>query len=272
MNGEHSKSEVVTSNHKLSTPVYEHLNGVESWDNASKDARIAFYGAMKGKAYGHEPTRSAWDWFLQGWDIRPAHETADKQWRCFHCDEMFTTQVDAENHFGRYEHDTPACVIKASGEFALLRALRNAESQLLRYHSEDSDVMRAMASMQSDHIQALSREEEKGYARGVRDARAMPSVEPSPGNPAWSAAQNACDHDFVWNVLGGSYQCEKCLALSRTGTERPAVKASGCVPGCTHSWTVTGRLGDPRPEQLCNNGCGLMWKDRFSENGTGDRP
>lgn len=76
MNGEHSKSEVVTSNHKLSTPVYKHLNGVESWDNASKDARIAFYGAMKGKAYGHEPTRSAWDWFLQGWDIRPAHETS----------------------------------------------------------------------------------------------------------------------------------------------------------------------------------------------------
>lgn len=49
-----------------------------------------------------------------------------------------------------------------------------------------------------------------------------------------------------------------------------AEKASGCVPGCTHSWTVIGNLGDPRPEQLCNNGCGLMWTDRFSENGIRD--
>ncbi len=25
-----------------------------------------------------------------------------KQWRCFFCDDVFTTQIDAENHFGRY--------------------------------------------------------------------------------------------------------------------------------------------------------------------------
>lgn len=100
------------------------------------------------------------------------HKSTDpKSWRCFFCDDVFTTQVDAENHFGRYEHAEPACVIKAPGEFALLRALRNAEGQLERYRSEDSDIMRAMASMQSDHIQALRREEEKGYARGLRDAQ-----------------------------------------------------------------------------------------------------
>jgi hypothetical protein len=105
-----------------------------------------------------------------------AHETPDKQWRCFFCDDIFTTQVDAENHFGRYEHAEPACVIKAAGEFALLRALRNAEGQLERYRSEDSDIMRAMASMQSDHVQALRREEEQGYERGVRDAREPPET------------------------------------------------------------------------------------------------
>lgn len=59
----------------LSTPVYKYLNGVESWESASQDARIAFYGQMKGKAYGIEPTRSAWDWFLTGWNGRSAPET-----------------------------------------------------------------------------------------------------------------------------------------------------------------------------------------------------
>lgn len=88
--------------------------------------------------------------------------------------------------------------------------------------------------------------------------------EPSPSNPAWSAAQNACDHDFVWNVLGGSYQCEKCLALSRTGTERPAVKASA-------------PLREPQPDDFIT--CGYRdypaykiahdrWRFLTSENGS----
>lgn len=65
----------MTSEHKLRTPVYEHLKGVQSWSNAGEDARIAFNEAMKGKAYGIEPTRNAWDWFLHGWGHRPAVET-----------------------------------------------------------------------------------------------------------------------------------------------------------------------------------------------------
>jgi hypothetical protein len=67
----------MTSNHQLSTPVYKHLNGVESWDSADKDTRIAFYGAMKGRAYGREPTLDAWNWFLTGRTSRPADETDD---------------------------------------------------------------------------------------------------------------------------------------------------------------------------------------------------
>jgi hypothetical protein len=97
-------------------------------------------------------------------------ESAPISWRCFHCDEVFTTRVDAECHFGRWESDEPACKIKAPGEFALLQALRNAHTQLWRYRNDDSDILRAMASMQADHAVALRREEEKGYARGLRDA------------------------------------------------------------------------------------------------------
>lgn len=100
---------------------------------------------------------------------------SEKNWRCFHCDDVFHTEMEARNHFGSTESSEPACRIKLAGEFSLLRALRNAEDELARYRLEDSDVLRAMHSMQSDHAQALRREEEKGYERGLRDARATAS-------------------------------------------------------------------------------------------------
>jgi len=93
-----------------------------------------------------------------------------KEWRCFHCDEVFTTYATARHHFGREEGAHPACLIKAPGEWALVAALRNAEDQLARYRAEDSDVLRAMHSMTADHQTALRQEEEKGFARGMRDA------------------------------------------------------------------------------------------------------
>jgi hypothetical protein len=108
-------------------------------------------------------------------------EIEAKSWRCFHCDEVITSEVDARNHFGRDQGCETACRIKAAGEFALLQALRNAEDQLARYHNEDSDVLRAMWSMQSDHSIALRREEEKGYARGLKDGRELVTDETGSG-------------------------------------------------------------------------------------------
>lgn len=48
---------------------------------------------------------------------------------------------------------------------------------------------------------------------------------------------------------------------------RPAQETSESLPVCAtndalHSWSVKGHIGNPTPEQLCENGCGLMWKDR----------
>lgn len=99
-----------------------------------------------------------------------------KTWRCFHCDEVLTTYAAARHHFGREQGSDPVCVIKAPGEWALVAALRNAEDQLARYRAEDGDVLRAMHSMASDHQQALRREEEKGYARGLEDAKKHPET------------------------------------------------------------------------------------------------
>lgn len=95
---------------------------------------------------------------------------AEKTWRCFHCDEVFVTVVDARCHFGSDQFSDPACRIKAAGEHALLVALRNAEDALTRYRNEDSDVLRVMYALSSDHGAAVVQAEQKGYDRGLRDA------------------------------------------------------------------------------------------------------
>lgn len=97
-------------------------------------------------------------------------------WRCFFCGEVFTTAVDARNHFGADQMAETACRIKADGEFALLKALRNAEDRLARYVAEDSDILRAMYAMQADHATKVRRAEEQGYARGLADAHHLRSA------------------------------------------------------------------------------------------------
>lgn len=95
-------------------------------------------------------------------------------WRCFHCSETFTVEQRrwAQEHFGVSEVDTPVCKMRVPGESSLLTALRNAQVELARYRSEDTDLMRSLWAMSADHAAALKREEEVGYARGLADARA----------------------------------------------------------------------------------------------------
>lgn len=104
------------------------------------------------------------------------YPTPEHGWTCFHCGEHFagdaSGQYHARQHFGRTPDDTPVCKMRVPGEYHLLRALRAAEEQLRGYRAEDSDMHRAMSAMQADHATALRREEELGYARGVRDRTA----------------------------------------------------------------------------------------------------
>ena len=95
------------------------------------------------------------------------------RWRCFHCNEGFTVDQEkhARDHFGRDCTAEPVCLIRTAGETALLSALREAEDSLQEYRAEDQKILRSMWSMQSDHGQALIREEEKGYNKGVRDTQ-----------------------------------------------------------------------------------------------------
>lgn len=95
------------------------------------------------------------------------YPTPEHGWVCFHCGETFpgtmSGQYAARLHFGASIHDEPKCQISA-------RRLRDMEGQLRRYREEDTDLHREIARLQSDHAIALRREEEKGYARGLRDA------------------------------------------------------------------------------------------------------
>ncbi len=97
-------------------------------------------------------------------------------WRCFHCGETFTKAQErwAREHFGRDESAEPVCLIRTAGESALLTALRNAQDELNSYRCEDNDILVAMQHMQADHASALIREEQKGYDKGVADARKEP--------------------------------------------------------------------------------------------------
>lgn len=96
-------------------------------------------------------------------------------WRCFHCGEGFTKAQErwAREHFGRDQSAEPVCLIRTAGESALLSALRAAEDELTGYRAEDGHILRAMHSMQADHRQALIREEQAGYDKGLRDGRSL---------------------------------------------------------------------------------------------------
>lgn len=92
---------------------------------------------------------------------------ARKQWRCYHCDTVFTNVFEAGRHFGAAESATCACVLPH--EQHLVEHIRDLEAQLDRYRAEDSDVMRSIMTLEAGHRQALIRAEEDGYNRGVRD-------------------------------------------------------------------------------------------------------
>ena len=91
----------------------------------------------------------------------PSASEQEREWRCFHCDECFTTKEAALEHFGPHELADPACQIDI-GRF------REMETYFERCQAEDSDSDRQFYAMRADHAQALKREEEKGFERGLK--------------------------------------------------------------------------------------------------------
>lgn len=100
-------------------------------------------------------------------------------WRCFHCGETFTRTQErwAREHFGSTEAETPVCLMRVPGEGSLLTALRHAQDELDRRRADDGPLVRAIFAQAADHVEALRRAEEVGYARALRDIEAG-KVEP----------------------------------------------------------------------------------------------
>ena len=97
-----------------------------------------------------------------------------KTWRCFHCGDLFRNPRHAAAHFGIDELQTPGCVaVLRGGESHLLHRILVLKEELAAYRAEDSDLIRWHYSKMADHAQALVREEERGYARGVADMQAQ---------------------------------------------------------------------------------------------------
>lgn len=97
---------------------------------------------------------------------------ARKQWRCFHCDAVFTRRKDAAEHFGADQTETPACCLR-DHEHHLVHYIRRLEQDLARYREDDSDVMRAIYVLEAELPGKLRSAEEQGYERGLRDGRQL---------------------------------------------------------------------------------------------------
>lgn len=100
-------------------------------------------------------------------------DTQDKEWRCFHCDEVFTDRPAAFLHFGYDEGKLPACLVK--GDIGLLQAWRDAEAQADEHlhvlHHENTETLRAYHALQHRSSKVTSTLEQNGYDKGVKEAR-----------------------------------------------------------------------------------------------------
>lgn len=88
------------------------------------------------------------------------------QWRCFHCSEVFTTQHEAQLHFGKGEFYDAICQV--DGE-----RFRELEYTVRMYREEDTELHREIHRLHAHYGNAMRQEEEKGYARGIADMQAQ---------------------------------------------------------------------------------------------------
>lgn len=154
-----------------------------------------------------------------------------RQWRCFHCGDVFTSEQSARLHFGRDEDSKPACVIKAGAEQGLLGALREAEYAAADARraiaDESTDAAQAYYAQATRHAAALRNAEEAGYERGLADAR-IPTDEAASGAgmaefPREQIARLCLSHLFGFEYKGESL-CDEAERIFSQPNPR-AVKA-----------------------------------------------
>jgi hypothetical protein len=82
-------------------------------------------------------------------------EVEPKSWRCFHCDEVFTTKAEARDHFGpdagfHFGQESPACIEKlTAGEKALVVEVREARAEAGRTAAENDLLGQQLAGFEA---------------------------------------------------------------------------------------------------------------------------
>lgn len=98
------------------------------------------------------------------------------EWRCFHCDEVFTDPKEAALHFGCMLDDHAACKRLNDDDRALLKTIADLSARWTRCLNEDCDASRVYHSMSADMARKVREAEEAGYAKGLADGRTPPAV------------------------------------------------------------------------------------------------
>lgn len=98
---------------------------------------------------------------------------SNPHWRCFFCDEVFTTRGLAAEHFGTEvgcDYPVTACQIKAH-EGHLVTYIRKLETELGVWNSESHQIQQAIVTLEGEVASRVRRAEDDGYARGVADMK-----------------------------------------------------------------------------------------------------
>jgi len=149
-------------------------------------------------------------------------------WRCFHCDETFTDREQAALHFGRSEQEQAFCTIDPAH-------FRWMEAQHRRNVDDDSEALRTVRSLASEHEQLRREAEELGYARGIRDAKRHPeelgliAAPAERGESKLLVTEADCEDQGVSDVREGcnNWPCYRTpLVKGRLGWRCP--KCGGC--------------------------------------------
>jgi hypothetical protein len=104
--------------------------------------------------------------------VKEKHQV-NPHWRCFFCDEVFTTRGLAAEHFGTEvgcDYPTPACQIKAH-EGHLVTYIRKLEEELGVWNRESHQIQQSILTLEGEVADQVRRAEEAGYARGVADMK-----------------------------------------------------------------------------------------------------
>lgn len=98
-----------------------------------------------------------------------------REWRCFFCDEVFTTAREASLHFGSFdscEPDVTACKLMSHQQH-VLEYIRELEEQVTMYQAENHPTVKAMYALEDEMRRAVLRAEEAGYNKAVQEMKAQ---------------------------------------------------------------------------------------------------